>query len=62
LPLPPDFEAKLSPHLIEPTLAFRAAMEEIADRQRRTEEKYERRLEFLRAKETGARIKQGLLK
>lgn len=62
LPFPPDFEAKLSPHQIEPTLAFRATMEEIADRQRRTEEKYERRLEFLRAKETGARIKQGLLK
>ncbi|GAA5981327.1 hypothetical protein JCM5350_004366 [Sporobolomyces pararoseus] len=61
-PLPPDFESKLSPHLLEPTLSFRVAMEELLDRQRRTQEKYERRLEFLRAKETGARIKRGLQK
>ncbi|GAA5958334.1 hypothetical protein JCM3765_004796 [Sporobolomyces pararoseus] len=60
-PLPPDFQSKLSPHLFEPTMSFRFAMEDLLDRQRRTEEKYERRLEFLRAKEKGARIKQGLL-
>lgn len=61
-PLPADFEQTLSPHSVEPTLALRVAMDELADRRRRTEDKYERRLEFLRAKETGAKIKQGLLK
>ncbi|GAA5906093.1 uncharacterized protein JCM6883_002548 [Sporobolomyces salmoneus] len=62
IPLPTEFESNLSPHLLEPTLALRISMEELLDRQRRTEEKYERRLEFLRAKEKGARIRDGLLK
>ena len=61
-PLPPEFIANLPPHLLEPTRTLQTSIGEILDRQQRTEEKYERRLEFLRAKERGARIKQGLLK
>lgn len=61
-PIPSDFVANLPPHLLEPTRAFQTEIGEILERQKRTEEKYERRLEFLRAKERGARIKQRLLK
>ncbi|GAA6013734.1 hypothetical protein JCM11491_005079 [Sporobolomyces phaffii] len=61
VPLPPELESKLAAHQVEPTRSLRIAMDEIVERQRRTEDKYERRLEFLRAKEKGARIKQRLL-
>ncbi|GAA5930194.1 uncharacterized protein JCM15063_004740 [Sporobolomyces koalae] len=62
-PLPPDFEARLcSPPLLDATHTLRASMEQVLERQRRTEDKYEKRLQFLKAKERGARIKLGLLK
>lgn len=61
-PLPVEFETSLSPHELEPTLSLRTAMGEVLERQRRTEENYQRRIDFLRAKETGAKIRQGLFK
>ncbi|GAA5865553.1 hypothetical protein JCM1840_001440 [Sporobolomyces johnsonii] len=60
LPLPTTLSAALPPHALDSTSSLRASLAEVLERQRRTEEKYEKRLEFLRARARGARIREGL--
>ncbi|GAA5896272.1 hypothetical protein JCM5296_002932 [Sporobolomyces johnsonii] len=60
LPLPTTLSAALPPHALDSTSSLRASLAEVRERQRRTEEKYEKRLEFLRARARGARIREGL--